>query len=48
MLGKIKKFDENLYNKYDIPARELLKEKLGDKIKDNPDIYAEDMLIEDE
>lgn len=47
MLGKIKKFDENLYNKYDVPARELLKNKLGDKIKDNPDIYAEDMLIED-
>ncbi len=47
MLGKIKKFDENLYNKYDIPARELLKKKLGDKIKDNPDIYAEDMIIED-
>ncbi len=47
MQGKIKKFDEILYNKYDIPARELLKKKLGDKIKDNPDIYAEDMLIDD-
>ena len=29
MLGKIKKFDEVLYNKYDTPARELLKNKLG-------------------
>ncbi len=48
MLGKIKKFDEKLYNKYDIPARELLKLKLGNKIKDNPDIYGEDMIIEDE
>lgn len=47
MLGKIKKFDEKLYNKYDIPARELLKKKLGDKIKDNLDIYAEDMIIDD-
>ena len=47
MLGKIKKFDEKLYNKYDIPAREILKNKLGDKIKDNPDIYAEDMIIDD-
>ena len=47
MLGKIKKFDENLYNKYDIPARDILKSKLGDKIKDNPDIYAEDMIIDD-
>jgi hypothetical protein len=44
--GKIKKFDENLYNKYDQPAREILKEKLGDCIKDNPDIYAEDMLLD--
>ena len=47
MIGKIKKFDEKLYNKYDIPAREILKNKLGDKIKDNPDIYAEDMIIDD-
>ena len=47
MQGKIKKFDEALYNKYDIPARDLLKKKLGDKIKDNPDIYAEDMIIDD-
>ena len=48
MLGKIKKFDQALYDKYDIPARELLKSKLGDKIKDNEDIYAEDMIITDE
>lgn len=48
MLGKIKKFDEKLYNKYDIPARELLKVKLGDKIRDNDDIYGEDMIFQDD
>lgn len=46
--GKIKKFDEKLYNKYDLPARLIMKEKLGDLIKDNSDIYAEDMILEDE
>lgn len=46
--GKIKKFDENLFKKYDVPARELMKKKLGDKIKDNPDIYGEDMIIVDD
>jgi hypothetical protein len=44
--GKIKKFDERLYNKYDVPAREIIKQKLGDEnVCDNPDIYAEDLLI---
>jgi len=45
--GQIKKFDQKLYDRYDIPARDILKEKLGDKIIDNPDIYAEDMIIND-
>lgn len=44
--GKIKKFDQYLYDKYDQPARQILKDKLGDCVKDNPDIYAEDMLLE--
>ncbi len=47
LLGKIKKFDEVLFNKYDIPARDLMKEKLGEKVKDNPDIYGEDLIIDD-
>ena len=46
--GKIKKFDEKLYNKYDIPARDIIKNKLGNCVKDNPDIYAEDLILEDE
>lgn len=48
MKGKIKKFDEKLYNKYDIPARELMHKKIGEYVKDNPDIYAQDMILEDE
>jgi len=47
MLGKIKKFDQKLYDRYDIPARDILKQKLGDKIKNNPDIYGEDMIFDD-
>jgi hypothetical protein len=43
--GKIKKFNELLFEKYDIPARKIIKEKFGDLIVDNPDIYAEDMII---
>ena len=43
--GKIKKFDMDLYNKYDVPARRVIKEQLGDLVDDNPDIYAEDMLL---
>lgn len=45
MKGTIKSFDEKLYNKYDIPARNLIKEKLGDIVEDNPDIYAQDLLL---
>ena len=45
--GKQKKFDQELYEKYDIPARKIIKEKLGDNVDDNPDIYAEDMIIKD-
>src|ERR1700744_4574759 len=47
LIGKNKKFSQQLYEKYDLPARELIKSKLGDKVKDNPDIYAEDMIIVD-
>lgn len=43
--GKLKKFDQNLYDKYDKPAREKIKSLLKDFISDNPDIYGEDMII---
>ena len=45
--GKHKRFDEKLYKKYDIRAREKIKNKLGDYIKDNPDIYKQDFIILD-
>ncbi|AYV81805.1 MAG: hypothetical protein Harvfovirus63_8 [Harvfovirus sp.] len=44
--GKIKKFDIKLYNKYDVPAREKIKKLLADCVKDNPDIYEEDMILD--
>ena len=44
--GKIKKFDKKLYDKYDIPARNKIKKQLGEYVKDNPDIYAQDMLLD--
>ena len=31
--------------KYDVPARKIIKEKLGENVEDNPDIYHEDMLL---
>ena len=45
--GKIKKFDQKLYDKYDIPARDIIKKRLGNLVRDNPDIYAEDLILED-
>ena len=45
--GRIKKFDINLYNKYDLPAREIIKQKLGDFVKDNPNIYEQDLILQD-
>ncbi|AYV83593.1 MAG: hypothetical protein Hyperionvirus9_10 [Hyperionvirus sp.] len=44
--GKIKKFDITLYNKYDIPAREKIKKLLPNHVKDNPNIYEEDMILD--
>ena len=43
--GKIKKFNQFLYDRYDQPARKIIKDILGDSVCDNPDIYAEDMVL---
>lgn len=43
--NRIKKFDQKLYDKYDIPARDIVKKVLGDNVCDNPDIYNEDMIL---
>lgn len=45
VVGSVKKFDEKLHTKYDIEARNILKNILGNEIKDNPDIYGEDMIF---
>ena len=43
--GNVKKFDKKLYDKYDIDARSVIKNMLGDAIKDNENQYAEDMVF---
>lgn len=43
--GKVTKFDEKLHEKYDIPAREMIKNILGDLVKENEDIYGEDLIF---
>ena len=40
-----KRFDPVLLEKYDTPARDKIKEILGDFILDNPNIYEQDMII---
>lgn len=45
LLGYHSKFDQNMHDKYDIPARNKLKEKLGELLLDNPNIYEQDMII---
>jgi hypothetical protein len=44
-IGKIHKFDNKLFEKYDIPARNKIKECLKEYICDNPDRYGADMII---
>lgn len=43
--GKINRFNADLYIKYDIPAREKVKDILKDFIYDNPDKYGADLVI---
>lgn len=43
--GSVKKFDKKLHTKFDIEARNMLKNILGDDISDNEDIYGEDMIF---
>jgi hypothetical protein len=45
LCGKKSKFSTKLYERYDIPARNKIKEVLGEYIYDNPDIYGEDMIL---
>ena len=43
--GKHKAFDQQLYDKYDTSARNKIKEIFKDFVKDNPNIYAQDLII---
>ena len=45
MIGKIKIFDQELSDRYDKRARCIVKSKLGPAVKNNPDKYAEDMIV---
>jgi len=45
LVGKRRIFDQKLHDMYDVPARNVIKEKLGDYIMDNPDIYNQDMIF---
>jgi len=39
------RFNQKLFEKYDVPARKKLKETLGDFIEENPDPYKQDFII---
>lgn len=45
--GKHPAFSQRLFEKYDIPARERIKRVLHDCVTDNPDIYKQDFIIND-
>jgi len=45
--GKHSKFNQELYEKYDLPAREKIKKALGTFVIDNPDPLAQDLVITD-
>lgn len=45
--GKHKAFDNVLFEKYDIPARKIIKDALKDFIEDNPNIYEQDFIIKE-
>ena len=48
LVGKHSKFDKKMFEKYDTPAREKIKNRLLDFVKDNPDIYQQDLIITEE
>jgi hypothetical protein len=47
LVGKRSVFCQQQFDKYDIPAREKIKNALCDFVLDNPDIYQQDLLITD-
>lgn len=45
LIGKQKRFNPKLFEKYDVPARKIIKKALGNAVSDNPDIYQQDLII---
>jgi hypothetical protein len=45
MIGIRRKFNDELHDKYDVPARQAIKDALGDFVIDHPDEYAQDLII---
>lgn len=45
MRNKGRKFSPHMYQKYDLPARHMVRRALGDKIIDNPDKYGQDFIF---
>ena len=43
--GKVKKFDSIMLDKFDVPARNKVKEILGSFVEDNENILAQDLII---
>jgi len=48
LVGKHSKFNQELFEKYDIPARNVVKEALSGFVIDNPDKYKQDLVITDD
>jgi hypothetical protein len=47
IIGKHSKFNIQLFEKYDIPARNIIKQKLGEFVNDNPNELQQDLIIND-
>lgn len=47
VIGKVRKFDSDLHEKYDVEARHVIKKILGDHVYDNENVYGEDMIFAD-
>lgn len=47
LVGKKSAFSQKSFDKYDVPAREIIKNALQDFVIDNPDIYQQDLIITD-
>jgi hypothetical protein len=46
IVGKHRKFNPKLHEKFDLPARKVIMEQLGDFVKENPEITKQDFIIQ--